>query len=412
MPRKWSLELFKQLGNEVHEGKYDYSTVYLVSHDKHKIAYDIKCNKCNNVFSQRIDQHIDRCHGCLICADNDRNYSYEKFLIDAKEKHGDKYDYSLIDPNMKFMRNPKINIKCNNCETIFKQSVWGHTYHGNGCRVCTQGRYTYQKFIKRANEVHGDKYDYSLINKDIVFSSKILVSIICKKCNYKFDQIVDNHISGKGCKSCAGNIKYTYQKFIEKAVEVHKDRYDYSLVDPLADFKMTTHVNIKCNKCGMDFYQKIGNHIHSRGGCRYCKRSHGELAVADYLSAHNYKYTPEYRLLSLPRRRFDFMMIKNDDYKYLIEFDGGQHFKLSNLFHESVEDFENDKYIDVIKSVEAIKCGYTMIRIGYNISINEMVKFLDYALCGDKNLYVSDTNLYNEHLIKVAEILPDVEVNN
>ena len=82
---------------------------------------------------------------------------------------------------------------------------------------------TKEKFIEKAREVHGDKYDYSKVN---YVNAQIKVCIICPE-HGEFWQKPYNHISGNGCPQCVRNV-WTTQKFIEKAREVHGDKYDYS----------------------------------------------------------------------------------------------------------------------------------------------------------------------------------------
>ena len=47
------------------------------------------------------------------------------------------------------------------------------------------------QFIKKAKEVHGDKYDYSSV---IYKNCDTKIKIICIKCNNNFEQIPYNHI--------------------------------------------------------------------------------------------------------------------------------------------------------------------------------------------------------------------------
>ena len=54
---------------------------------------------------------------------------------------------------------------------------------------------TTEEFIKRAREVHGDKYDYS---KVMYKNSKDKVSIVCNK-HGEFLQAPDKHLQGSGC---------------------------------------------------------------------------------------------------------------------------------------------------------------------------------------------------------------------
>lgn len=82
---------------------------------------------------------------------------------------------------------------------------------------------TKEKFIEKAREVHGDKYDYSKVN---YVNAQTKVCIICPE-HGEFWQKPYNHINGNGCPQCVRNV-WTTQKFIEKAREVHGDKYDYS----------------------------------------------------------------------------------------------------------------------------------------------------------------------------------------
>ena len=49
-------------------------------------------------------------------------------------------------------------------------------------------------FIEKANLVHNNKYDYSLVN---YINNKTKVKIICKK-HGAFEQIPDSHLRGRG----------------------------------------------------------------------------------------------------------------------------------------------------------------------------------------------------------------------
>ena len=100
-----------------------------------------------------------------------------------------------------------------------------------------------EEFIKKAKEVHGDKYDYSKVEYKKAIEK---ICIICPE-HGEFWQIPTNHLKGCGCPSCGGNKKYTLEIFIKKAREVHGDKYDYSKVDYK---KASEKVCIICPKHG------------------------------------------------------------------------------------------------------------------------------------------------------------------
>lgn len=85
-------------------------------------------------------------------------------------------------------------------------------------------------FINIAKEIHGDKYDYSLVK---YVNSKTKVKIICKNCEMYFYQIPSSHLRGANCSYCSfkhqTKIKTrTLEQFIQKAHIVHNFKYDYS----------------------------------------------------------------------------------------------------------------------------------------------------------------------------------------
>ena len=87
-------------------------------------------------------------------------------------------------------------------------------------------RMTTLEFVRKAMLVHGNKYDYSLVE---YVNTKTLVKIICREHGI-FEQIPANHLQGNGCPICSKNVLLTTEQFISKASAVHSDKYDYRLV--------------------------------------------------------------------------------------------------------------------------------------------------------------------------------------
>ena len=86
-------------------------------------------------------------------------------------------------------------------------------------------------FIKKSKLIHGNKYNYSLVNY-IKNNNKIL--IICPE-HGNFEQTPSAHLTGHGCKNCSTLVtsnkqRFTTKEFIIKAKQVHGDKYDYSKV--------------------------------------------------------------------------------------------------------------------------------------------------------------------------------------
>ena len=126
---------------------------------------------------------------------------------------------------------------------------------------------TQKEFIERARKVHGDKYDYS---KVIYKNSSTKVCIICPE-HGEFWQIPNSHLQGIGCPKCGDLKKGEYKKsntdnFINRAKEVHGNKYDYSK----SVYKgVHDKICIICPEHG-EFWQEANNHLHGKG-CPKCK---------------------------------------------------------------------------------------------------------------------------------------------
>ena len=123
-----------------------------------------------------------------------------------------------------------------------------------------------QKFIKRANKVHNNFYDYS---KTKYIHSEQKVIIICPKHN-EFSQKAYQHLQGFNCPKCgrenmANKLLKSNEQFINEANLKHNNFYDYSKVD----YKNSKEkVIIICPKHG-EFEQVANSHLNG-SGCKKC----------------------------------------------------------------------------------------------------------------------------------------------
>ena len=121
------------------------------------------------------------------------------------------------------------------------------------------------KFIKKAKEIHGDKYDYSKVEYK---NSNTKVCIICPE-HGEFWQLPYHHLHGCGCSKCRSKkMTLTTEEFIERAKEIHGDKYDYSKTE-YVDNK--TKICIICPIHG-EFWQIPLNHLQNKG-CPYCGKT-------------------------------------------------------------------------------------------------------------------------------------------
>ena len=186
-------EEFIRESKEIHGDKYDYSKVEY----KNATTKVIIICPIHGDFLQTPDKHL-RGQGCKICGGN-KQLTKEEFIEKARKIHGDKYDYSNVNYiNMK----TKVIITCPK-HGDFPQTPNKHL-SGRGCRECQYEKVSElhkldtKEFIKRAREIHGDKYDYSKV-KYVGYDNEVI--IICPKhCGFK--QTPHVHFLGSGCPKC------------------------------------------------------------------------------------------------------------------------------------------------------------------------------------------------------------------
>lgn|SRR5690606_5618714 len=186
-----------------------------------------------------------------------------QFIEKAKLVHNDKFNYSLVE--YKNSRT-KIRIVCKNGHQ-FDQTPNDHL-KGKGCAKCAGRSKTAKEIIKEFKTVHGGRYDYSLVR--YIVKNKH-VDIKCK-IHGVFKQTPKEHLKNSGCPRCAILRKSiifskTTKCFIDRAIVIHGDKYDYALVE----YKnLGVKVKIKCNIHGV-FKQRPRDHLNKQG-CPKCGR--------------------------------------------------------------------------------------------------------------------------------------------
>jgi very-short-patch-repair endonuclease len=366
MEKKLSTIEFIEKAKLVHRDKYDYSLVkYINSTTKIKII----CRE-HGEFEQRLYDHLNG-SGCFKCSIENRiikrTKSIEEFINDANRIHGNKYIYDKFN-----YVHGKIGglITCP-IHGDFKQTSNIHL-NGHGCPKCALisganfHRGTTKNFIEKANLIHNNKYDYSLVDYK---NSKLNVKIICSK-HGVFEQIANSHSSGQGCPKCGmentiKGISLSQNEFIERVSKKHNNEYDYSkTIYRGARIKVT----IICPKHG-EFKQRPFDHLNGCG-CPKCSESIGERKIRNFLEINNFNYVREKSFKecrNLIRLSFDFYL---PEYNILIEYDGIQHFEPIDYFG-GMKSFILQQKRDRIKTEFAKANDMKLIRIAYNENVEE-----------------------------------------
>jgi hypothetical protein len=288
-----------------------------------------------------------------------------EYIEKAKIKHNNYYIYDKVNY---IGTHKKIIITCPN-HGEFEQMASSHL-SGRGCRKCSNKMlhdlkiYNIDWFLNKAKKIHGNKNDYSKVNYTGI---KNKVFIICKK-HGEFFQSPEKHLLGNNCPKCCKNKKIYLEDFLKRANFVHKNKYNYSLVQSLNQFDHK--IEIICNKHGK-FRQNYMNHLNGQG-CPRCKTSKGELKIEEFLIHKKIVYDSQFSFDDLFEKRklkFDFAVFNNKNDKeiknpsYLIEYDGIQHFKATGW--STLENLESTKRKDKLKDKYCKLHNINLIRIKY-----------------------------------------------
>ena len=209
-----SEENFFQKARKIHGNKYDYSKV---NYKNSKTPIAIVCPK-HGEFNQTPCAHL-KGTGCPKCG-IEKNKSKllsntDEFVEKAKKIHDNKYDYSKVNyksatavvtivcpKHGEFNQTPHAHLKGSGCPKCGKENSVAKTieFYGKSTRL----------FIEEARKIHGDHYDYSMVEYKNTYMK---VKIKCNVCNLVFEQKPSKHVNSKqGCPRCRSS---HYERLIE-----------------------------------------------------------------------------------------------------------------------------------------------------------------------------------------------------
>lgn len=188
---------FAKRASLIHGDRFSYDKVNYVST---KTPVVITCRQHGD-FTQRPDHHLDirRRGGCRKCYDESLLSKQSDVIDNFMKIHGNVYGYDLV--LYKGMRH-KVTIVCN-IHGEFLQTPSSHM-SGSGCPFCAKEKLAKNPddFIKSAVLIHGNRYDYSMVDYK---SSGSYVKIVCPD-HGVFEKTPDNHChktKPQGCPRCA-----------------------------------------------------------------------------------------------------------------------------------------------------------------------------------------------------------------
>ena len=200
---KYTNEEFIKKALLVHNEKYVYSKV---KYDGLQKKVCIICPQ-HGEFWQRAGIHLkgSRCPKCS----GTEKITLPLFIERCTKTHNNKYDYSHVKFDNLF---DFVKIICP-IHGEYEQRAVVH-YRGYGCPACGGSkRLSNDEFIKKAQKVHNNKYDYSKIN---YINTATKTCIVCPQ-HGEFWQTPNNHLFGAGCPVCPqSNLEGEIRHFLEK----------------------------------------------------------------------------------------------------------------------------------------------------------------------------------------------------
>jgi len=229
-----------------------------------------------------------------------------KFVLKAKLKHEEKYDYSK---SIYIDQNTRMEIYCVFCDKSFLQKPKAHL-GGQGCPNCARlnHRITNENFIRNSKEIHGENtFDYSECNYIICINP---VTLICNSCTNKFLVIPNKHLNRKqGCHTCDENnrqvdsVKQAEKKFWEILQGNKYDLYDLSKTVYNGPKK---NINVVCKIHGPFVIRE--DTFRKEAGCRACAittTKHKECSLINIETvSENWKQYQESELYFSPYFQF------------------------------------------------------------------------------------------------------------
>ncbi|QKE60599.1 hypothetical protein KPP_11861 [Klebsiella phage KPP-1] len=172
-----------------------------------KTPVTLEC-KLHGFFETQIQQIKKAKHGCPKCADSHtsgflrfkQSQVEDRCRANALKHH---LDFISVSKDTKSWVDAVVMQRCS-IHGVFT-TKYSSVRQGAGCPRCGV-RNTNKgviKFIQEAKTVHGETYDYSLVDYK---TARKKVKIICKT-HGVFEQLAESHIRGRGCKMCAGQIQ-------------------------------------------------------------------------------------------------------------------------------------------------------------------------------------------------------------
>lgn len=274
-------------------------------HIKEKLEFKCLKNTCNYIWKSLLNNVRLHKHGCPNCANNAK---LTNEIIDSKLA-----GRNILRLNNVINSSSKLKFKClkDNCHHEWETYINNVLHKKSGCAKCAGTlNINFDFFCKKSNFIHNNKYDYSKVK---IKNNQSKVIIICP-IHKEFEQIISNHMSGKGCYKC--NRVFRNQSIVDETLTFLKINFEN-------EFCIKNLNDTEINKYKLDFYlpnKKIAIEYNGEqhykivqfGGMSYedakenfKKQIQRDLYVKDFCKNNNIK------LIEIDSRKYKYEKLKN-----------------------------------------------------------------------------------------------------
>lgn len=385
--RKKSHQQFKEeICNLMGENAYEFLSDYRSTREK----IIVKHVSCGYVWSVRANDLITECRKnrepCPKCSKK-IPISNDEFKEKVFEIVGN--EYIFIEEFIDYTTPIKIrhNASCSH-EYLVKPSVFLN--RGNRCQKCY-----FDSRRKKQSEFEKEVFELTSVEYKVVGKYKSAVSKIeflhdVEECGNIFSMNPSEFLNGQRCPECSRKnaslkMRKTHDVFVEDVINIHGDVFDF-----LSEYQSSLgSMFIRHKECGYEWNVPVANMLRERiqgvSLCPLCSGglSHGETSISNFLSELGITFIPQYTfddcIYKLPLR-FDFGIVDEENIlKFLIEYDGRQHFEPIDYFGGELS-LTRQKEKDQIKNKYCADNNIPLYRIPYwdfdNIEaiLNEILK--------------------------------------
>lgn len=348
------------------EDKYGDEYVALEKYKGNSVKIKVLHKECGATIMKRPNDLLSG-YGCDKCNKYHKKCE-DEFKEELKSIYGDEYiaieSYKGAHIAIYFKHS---------CGTVFKAKPYLMLQQRRKCPKCKENPTPTEEELRQMIKERKDGEDYLLVSNYTKMSKK--AKFLHTKCEKTFCMRPTDFIyKNQRCPNCSGVKKYTTETFKNKVLEITEGEYL-----PLGEYiNNKIKVRMKHLECGHEWDVRPDQFL-SGSRCRLCSKSKGNKRIVNYLTKKDINFIAEFRIDKCRNKRalpFDCAVFDKDKkLKFLVEFNGEQHYKVKERFGGKKELNERKKN-DRIKEQYCKDNDIDLVVIPYT-ELNKIEDILD-----------------------------------